>query len=200
MPTPPEETYYETDYTNFGRTDPSSYSLRHATSNESDPMDTTMDDDQCGFCSDESNCVCLQAKIAKRKEAAAPPPPAVTLPGNCEACRLDPARAQACRDMASSTRIAARAPLTQAPRPNLTSSMPPPDYSCSAMVDKFNQFGERHATIGNLFGRGQLTAYPRQNGGYEFEEKEAAEVLSTLSRRSTMVESPRDDSDAQSMK
>lgn len=198
MPTPPEDnSFYETDYTNFGRNEHSSYSLRNTNSNESDPMDTTMDDDPCGFCSDESNCVCLQAKLAKRKEAAAPPPTAVTLPGNCDACRLDPARAQACRDMANSTRMVSRAPISQAPRPNLTSSMPPPDYSCSAMVDKFNQFGERHATIGNLFGRGQLTAYPRQNGGYEFEEKEAAEVLSTLSRRSTMAESPRDDSDSQ---
>jgi len=198
VPTPPEDnSFYETDYTNFGRNEHSSYSLRNTNSNESDPMDTTMDEDPCGFCSDGSNCVCLQAKLAKRKEAAAPPPTAVTLPGNCDACRLDPARAQACRDMANSTRMVSRAPLTQAPRPNLTSSMPPPDYSCSAMVDKFNQFGERHATIGNLFGRGQLTAYPRQNGGYEFEEKEAAEVLSTLSRRSTMAESPRDDSDSQ---
>ena len=73
-----------------------------------------------------------------------------------------------------------------APKPKVT--MGPPKYSCSQMIEEFNKFGQRTATISSLFG-GALHTYPNSSGpGYTLDDKEASEVLVNLSRRSTEVE------------
>lgn len=198
-PTPPyssdmninqDEMETETDFTRYGRPNNVSSVLLPPYSNESNGMDYSMErsEDLCGFCVDSQNCVCLQKSEAEAK-AAAPPASSVSLPGSCDMCRADPVRAQACRDMASKTEMATQPPMTAAQ--SASAAMPPPkSYSCSTMINEFTRHGERPSTISTLFGR-PLHTYPAREGrGYEFEEKEAAEVLSTLSRRST-VESPR---------
>ncbi|KAF7191895.1 AP-1-like transcription factor YAP1 [Pseudocercospora fuligena] len=210
-PSPPaseEDQPYEIDFTNYGRTTqaPSNYGLRVTTSNDSNEMDFSFDrsDDKCGFCTDDQNCACKQEKVVERVIEAPIVVRSVTLPGSCDMCRADPVRAQACRDMARSTNMSAQTPVTtptsETPRTSifdsrtgLTAMMPPPRMSCSSMVDAFNKFGERTSSIASLFGGKALTAYPAATGGYEFEETQAAEVLSTLSRRSTMAESPQPD-------
>ena len=195
VPTPPEDNTYETDFTNYGRSNSSitQNALRSSTGNESSSqqMDFSVDEnDHCGFCTDDQNCACKQDKAEE----------VVTVPGSCDACRTDPQRAQACREMASSARMSSRPESTEiyeesssrAPASASSSSLsmppPPPRMSCSAMVDQFNHYGERPASISNLYG-GQLNAYPAPSGGYEFEEQQAAEVLSNLSRRSTVADS-----------
>ncbi|KXS94087.1 hypothetical protein AC578_10520 [Pseudocercospora eumusae] len=211
-PSPPaseEDQPYEIDFTNYGRTTtqgPSNYGLRVTTSNDNNEMDFSFDrsDDKCGFCTDDQNCACKQEKVVERVIEAPIVVRSVTLPGSCDKCRADPVRAQACRDMARSTNMSAQTPVTtptsETPRTSifdsrtgLTAMMPPPRMSCSSMVDAFNKFGERTSSIASLFGGKALTAYPAATGGYEFEETQAAEVLSTLSRRSTMAESPQPD-------
>lgn len=206
-PSPPASDF-ETDFTNYGRTTqaPSTFGPRVTTSNESNEMDFTFEpsDDKCGFCTDEQNCACRQEKVVERVIEAPIVVRSVTLPGSCDMCRADPVRAQACRDMARSTNMSAQTPVStptsETPRTSLfdsrhslTAMMPPPRMSCSSMVDAFNKFGERTSSIASLFGGKALTAYPAATGGYEFEETQAAEVLSTLSRRSTMASSPEPD-------
>ncbi|KXT10163.1 hypothetical protein AC579_9750 [Pseudocercospora musae] len=210
-PSPPaseEDQPYEIDFTNYGRTTQTSsnYGLRVTTGHDSNEMDFSFDrsDDKCGFCTDDQNCACKQEKVVERVIEAPIVVRSVTLPGSCDMCRADPVRAQACRDMARSTNMSAQTPVTtptsETPRTSifdsrtgLTAMMPPPRMSCSSMVDAFHKFGERTSSIASLFGGKALTAYPAATGGYEFEETQAAEVLSTLSRRSTMAESPQPD-------
>lgn len=229
--TPPEDispttTNYnelETDYTS--RFASSNLNLRPTASN--DHMDfsyTQPSEDPCGFCTDTSNCLCAATKQQQQREqqhdqqieqqmkhteaanAAGP----TNGPGSCDMCRQDPERAKACRDLANSASMGTRPPTGHGPRTasfaetnvKTTTSMPPPPMSCTAMIDAFNKYGERTSSISTLFG-GRLNAYPaRTGGGYEIEEKQAAEVLATLSRRSTQSDSgvpagsPRHDSTA----
>ncbi|KAI6856669.1 hypothetical protein KC323_g7762 [Hortaea werneckii] len=216
--------------------------LRPTISNDSassGPMDYTttgghqdMDvEDRCGFCTDDQNCACRneqQELLAKRRahdratalmaEAArdANPTPSTqaSLPGSCAQCLRDPARAQACRDLASSGAQFQPRPSTQdstglydsAPtdsRDSMTSAVPgsmaPPSsssshheqrMSCSTMIDRFSEAGQRTNSVASLLKHGEpMRAYPAAagRGGYEFEEHEAAQVLSNLSRRNTVV-------------
>lgn len=186
-PTPPSDGY-EVDFTNYGRAT-QHYGLHHTASNESNRMDYSMgqDEDRCGFCTDDSNCTCRQKAepIAPNNEG----------PGNCDACRADPQKAQACRDMAAETQRSAAPGASSQPSEPLTAggvstTMPPPRMSCSAMIDHFTRYGERPSTISTLFG-GRMNTHPSAAGGYEFEETEAAEVLSNLARRSKPAESPK---------
>ncbi|KAF2170756.1 hypothetical protein M409DRAFT_51018 [Zasmidium cellare ATCC 36951] len=191
LSTPPtSENGMEVDFTNFGRPTGSGYGLHQTMTNDSNQMDYQTGD-HCGFCTDLQNCACAQEKA----EAAAEKPVPVSLPGSCDQCRADPVRAQACRDMAASTQISARPPTTDDAAmtgvTTTTSMPPPPRRTCASMVDSFNKFGERTSSIASLFGGGRLNTYPAPNGGgYEFEETEAAQVLSNLHRRSTKAESP----------
>lgn len=200
-PTPPgSENGMEIDFTNWNRAGQSSYDLHHSATNDSNQMDYmphSQVDDNCGFCSDSQNCVCAQEKAAAAAAAAAEKPAPVSVPGSCDQCRNDPVRAQACRDMAASTQISARPSTLDSARAQSTtaasgSMAPPPPRTCSNMIDTFNRYGERTATIASLFGGRRLNTYPASTGGgYEFQETEAAEVLSKLHRRSAVVESPR---------
>ncbi|SMR56981.1 unnamed protein product [Zymoseptoria tritici ST99CH_1E4] len=191
---PPASYPHEVDFTNFGRSLANSFSSRNvASTNDDSQMDFRMDqDDKCGFCTDTSNCLCRQAEAANAEKAIqAPEPvsaPTITLPGGCEKCQADPERARACRELASATRMTMRG-IDNPPRPNLGDG-DPMDTSCSTMVDKFNQFGERTASIADLFGRRQMRAYPRPTGGYDLEEADAAEVLTSLHRRHRVTPNP----------
>lgn len=197
-PTPPEsENGMETDFTTWNKAGQSNYDLRQSATNDSNQMDYMLQsqvDDNCGFCSDLQNCVCAQEKAAAATAVEKPAP--VSVPGSCDQCRNDPVRAQACRDMAAATQISTR-PATldnaQAQGTTTSGSMgPPPPRTCSNMIDTFNRYGERTASIASLFGGRRLNTYPASTGGgYEFQETEAAEVLSNLHRRSAVVESPR---------
>lgn len=185
----------ETDFTTQGPTYQSSYGLRQTTTNDSNNMDYSVQaEDPCGFCTDLQNCACAQEKAAEMVEKPAP----VSVPGSCDQCRADPVRAQACRDMAASTEIAPRPPTSAGAHTNRTNSSmpPPPRRTCASMVDSFNKYGERTSSIATLFGGARLNTYPAPNGGgYMFEETQAAEVLSNLSRRSEIrsevAESPK---------
>ncbi|KAK4501414.1 hypothetical protein PRZ48_007223 [Zasmidium cellare] len=190
--TPPRsENDMEIDFTTFGRNAQAGFGLQQTTTNDSNQMDYQTAD-HCGFCTDAQNCACAQEKAAVAAAAAEKPVP-VSLPGSCDQCRADPVRAQACRDMAASTQISTHPSTSVGTAAQASSSMPPPPRrTCASMVDSFNQFGERTSSIASLFGGGRLNTYPAPNGGgYEFEETEAAQVLSNLHRRSTKAESPR---------
>lgn len=198
-PTPPgSENGMEIDFTNWNKAPQSSYDLNQSATNDSNQMDympQSQVDDNCGFCSDLQNCVCAQEKAAAAAAVEKPAP--VSVPGSCDQCRNDPVRAQACRDMAASTQISARPSTLDSARAQdrttTSGSMPPPPpRTCSNMIDTFNRYGERTASIASLFGGRRLNTYPASTGGgYEFQETEAAEVLSNLHRRSAVVESPR---------
>lgn len=192
--TPNSSDHDEVDFTSYGRTN-SNYALQNSSSNEGTQMDFSLDNgDHCGFCTDDQNCACKQEqKQQETKPTPVEPRISLTMPGSCDMCRSDPERARACREMAAATRPADKdtprtSSIFESTRPKITSTTtmpPPPRVSCSAMVDQFNRFHARTSSIGGLFGGRQLTAYPVIKGGYEFEEAEAAEVLSTLHRRST---------------
>jgi hypothetical protein len=189
--TPPVDDQDELDFTNYGR----SPRLHPAPNrNDGNGMNYMIDaTDHCGFCKDAQNCICAQEAAAPapvedppRPKKSRRDPQQNTLAGNCDQCRADPARAKACRDMAIFTRVAAP-PSSVAPTDLSSASMGPPlshpGMSCSAMVDHFARYGERSIVIGDLFG-GRLTAYPGPTSGYALDEREAAEVLSSLKARS----------------
>jgi hypothetical protein len=180
----------EVDFTNFGRPIANGYSSRNNTStNDDSQMDFRMDQDDCGFCTDTSNCLCRAEAAEKAASVPEPTPlPAITLPGGCDKCRADPERARACKELASATRMTTRN-MNESPRPSLDLG-DPMDTSCSTMVDKFAQFGQRTASIADLFGRRQMRAYPRPTGGYDLEQADAAEVLASLSRRHRVTPNP----------
>jgi hypothetical protein len=190
--TTPTSYPHEIDFTNFGRPLANGFASRSIASvNDDSQMDFRMEqDDKCGFCTDDSNCACREASRAEETVRIPEPVPAqaATLPGDCEKCRADPERARACRELASATRMTVRA-VDNPPRPILNGG-DPMDTSCSTMVDKFNQFGERTASIADLFGRRQMRAYPRPSGGYDLEEADAAEVLTSLHRRHRVTPNP----------
>ncbi|KAM3417518.1 hypothetical protein BST61_g5757 [Cercospora zeina] len=195
-PTPPSSEY-EIDFTNYGRSNNTAAHTIPDVLNDSNDVEFTVDnEDPCGFCTDDQNCACKQEQQRQRPKPASMEPRITTMPGSCDMCRSDPARARACREMAAQTRT----PTGETPRavaaqstistPSGSTSMPPPRMSCSAMLDQFNKYGQRTSTIRDLFGGRPLNAYPRESGGgFDLEEKQAAEVLSTLARRSTGAES-----------
>ncbi|KAK0291975.1 hypothetical protein LTR91_014023 [Friedmanniomyces endolithicus] len=132
----------------------------------------------CGFCTDDQNCACKQEQAQQMAEQSC-----ASVPGTCAACRADPSRAQACRDLATVADFSSH-PSTSDP-----SGMYAPRTSCSQLVGQFRQMGERRGSISEYFD-GQIQAYPNAvNGGFDVDEQQAAEVLQTLSssRRSTMI-------------
>ncbi|KAK5132891.1 hypothetical protein LTR08_008411 [Meristemomyces frigidus] len=187
--TPPEDTYpSETDFTTYRAFRPqqpqSGHSTRPTSSHSSgEPMDFTRgisSGDHCGFCTDDQNCACRNDDPAQNVAAAS----TAFQPGNCEACRLDPARAEACRDLA---RGASFDPTLDSGVRNSSSTLPAPmRVSCAALVDDFRQYGERATSLTEVLGA-PINAYPVKTGGYEIEHYEAAQVLQNLSRRITVV-------------
>ncbi|KAL1589829.1 hypothetical protein WHR41_01516 [Cladosporium halotolerans] len=191
--TPPDEGWPETDMTNF-------WTSRNADRNQPKPnednnaqwlgsgMDIDRDDnDGCGFCTDESNCSCLQSKKAE---------PVAIAPGGCDACIRDPARAEACRALAAKTEFS---PLPTGGSEQRNDSMAPPPppsgstrlMSCSKFIDRVETQGPglRVPSISELFGglaRQTIHSYPSSSGagaGYDVNEQEAAQVLQSMSRR-----------------
>lgn len=150
-------------------------------------MDVDREDDGCGFCTDESNCSCAQAKKAET----------VLAPGGCDACIRDPERAAACKALAAQTHLSQR-PQTSASMAGMTqrndSMAAPPGsgtMSCSKFVDSLGQ--SRYPSIHELFGN-TLHSYPAKTpgSGYDVNEQEAAQVLQSMSgsRRNTMAGAP----------
>jgi len=207
VPTPPEDnTFGEIDFTNHFRNSQqqSANALTLSVSNDSnnamDYAGGSMDiEDRCGFCTDDQNCACRNEQQAKQNAneasfAAAVPTNNVGS-GNCDACRRDPARAQACREMA----MGARSSTTEGPRfyENNGGMMGPPAgrTSCSSLVDhfRFRSFdSQRTPSIAELVPGQVVNVYPVVGNGYEIEEAQAAEALQTLSgsRRGTMASMP----------
>lgn len=191
VPTPPEDNFQEIDFTNYysRSTNPkdSLYSTHSHDSIDMNDMDidpmNIRPEESCGFCSDDSNCMCAVVDAETKRQAIAP--------GNCDACRTDPQRAQACRALAERTHILSGPQASHPPHSSYDgvtgNSLPPLRISCSNFLDRTVQQGERLSSISELFGA-SLHAIPSRSGqGYEIEEHEAAQALSKLanSRRRT---------------
>ena len=154
-------------------------------------MDVDRAQDQCGFCTDEANCACIQSQNSQPQ----PQPPQsqpqvqsqpVIVPGGCDACVRDPQRAAQC------IAIADKAKFIPRPTQNTTnngdqrndSMAAPAMISCSSAVDRL---GRNIPSIGDLF-PGTFHAYPStSNTGYDLAEQEVAQVLQSM-RRNTVTE------------
>ena len=185
--TPPhsEEADYqelETDWTaKFARPKPM------AEESLSGPMDV---DGGCGFCSDDSNCVCKAALkpagcglcsdgdgcACKSPEVRSTRSVPVTRrkvpkmqPGSCDACQADPKRAQACRDLASQTAVGPFRPATlyEQPDPSKVTALPPSSSMLSPAERRItcssfiDQINQRHAQRSNLPPISEILAGPQ---------------------------------------
>ena len=130
------------------------------------------DDSNCGFCTDDQNCLCKAQRSIETVPQA----------GNCEACMADPARARACRQLAAS---AQPEDVTMYDRSGSgTQSLP--KITCEELMDRTKRHGQRLASITELFGT-QIRPIASSSGRYEVQEHEAAQALQTLSRRDTQI-------------
>ena len=199
VPTPPEDTFSanEIDYTaQFSRPSNRRPNSSHSDSASWNVNNMDLDsNDKCGFCTDDpQTCLCRQEKIA----SCAP------VPGTCDMCQADPARAEACRNIASQAQqqqadASSNARMSTSDGPRLfdgssdlgSLSMPPPNMprlSCSQLIDTFQErLGTRVPSISELFPENSLQMYPSTTGGFDVDEQQAAQVLQSLSRRGTMV-------------
>ena len=148
----------------------------------SSSMDVDGEKDQCGFCTDDSNCACIQSQ----KQPPQPQPQTqsqpVIMPGGCDACIRDPARAAACKAMADQADFSSHRP-TQNPSniDQRTDSLAPTPgmMSCSTAIDRL---GPNMPSIGELF-PGKFHAYPGSSGsGFDLAEQEVAQVLQSMRR------------------
>jgi Txe/YoeB family toxin of Txe-Axe toxin-antitoxin module len=146
-------------------------------------LGSNMDVDQegsCGFCTDESNCACIQSQK----------PQPVIAPGGCDACVRDPQRAAACKAFAERAEVSQRPAQNTIQNGNIdqrNDSMAPPSgmVSCSNLIDQVGL--QRMPSIAELF-PGKFHAYPVTSGsGYDVNEQEAAQVLQSMSRRNTIA-------------
>lgn len=198
VPTPPEDDFHETDFTQI---------FRPMGSNDSQ-MGGTGESDQCGFCTNNDFCLCKNLSPTAEDNSRL----SKTAPGTCEACLADPEKARECREIARMAEFRSRPSTSDGPRlyeadrSALTGSvsMPPPpprnrdsrNPSCWSFIDSFagsgSERGSVSAELSDLFG-GLIRAYPTAAGGagYEIDDQDAAAVLQSLSRRNTMV-SPRE--------
>lgn len=148
-------------------------------------MDVDRQEDNCGFCTDESNCACIQSQIQKP----------VIAPGGCDACVADPERAAACRALASQTEVSQRPTESTntnnggIEQRNDSMAAPPGMMSCSNLIDRLGPT-QRMPSIAELF-PGKFHSYPGITGsGYDVNEQEAAQVLQSMSRRNTVPGTP----------
>lgn len=200
--TPPDEEFPETDMSSLwnsrlgGNRQSNANNQDHGTQWLGSGMDIDPDKDDCGFCTDESNCSCLQSKKAAATKTIAP--------GGCDACIKDPARAEACRALAAKTDYSPMPATSQnhdadssIQQRNDSMAPPPPPtggsgmMSCSKFIDRVEGqgLGQRVPSISELFGgiaSHAIHSYPPGSGagaGYDVNEQEAAHVLQTMSRR-----------------
>jgi hypothetical protein len=143
-------------------------------------MDVDHEEGSCGFCTDESNCACIQSQK----------PQPVIAPGGCDACVRDPQRAAACKAFAERAEVSQRPAQNAIQNGNIdqrNDSMAPPSgmVSCSNLIDQVGL--QRMPSIAELF-PGKFHAYPVTSGsGYDVNEQEAAQVLQSMSRRNTIA-------------
>lgn len=135
-----------------------------------------MQDDNfsCGFCTDSSNCQCRPAKVSKTNDTQA---------GTCAACRDDPARAAACRQLAATATPDPTSANPSAPIAEEGTTLPPilptgSTISCSEFLDRARQVAPLES-VQQLFGN-QLHARRSVGGGYELDEHEAAQGITLL--------------------
>ena len=171
--TPPENnTYEETDFTNFDRT-----VHLGSTHHSNDLGPSGLGDDRCGFCTDAQNCLC--------KQDSGPEPE--LQPGNCAGCLADPQQDQACRQLAASATTSNPFPTfrtwnTNTDTPMRSDSPMMTRISCQQLMDRTKNSGQRLASITELFGD-SIHAHPSSDGRIEVEEREAAEALQALAAR-----------------
>ena len=148
----------------------------------SSSMDVDGEKDQCGFCTDDSNCACIQSQ----KQPPQPQPQTqsqpVIMPGGCDACIRDPARAAACKAMADQAEFSSQRPTQNSSNiDQRTDSLAPTPgmMSCSTAIDRL---GPNMPSIGELF-PGKFHAYPGSSGsGFDLAEQEVAQVLQSMRR------------------
>jgi len=159
-------------------------------------MDVDRAQDQCGFCTDEGNCACMQSQNSQPQSQPQPQPQLqsqpVIVPGGCDACVRDPERAAKCIAMAGQAEFAPRP--TQNTTNNGTidqrndSMVPPPAMiHCSSAIDRL---GTNMPSIGDLF-PGTFRAYPStSSSGYDLAEQEVAQVLQSMRRNTATATDP----------
>ena len=90
--------------------------------------------------------------------------------GNCDVCRADPQRAEACRQLAFTAQSVRDS--------QQVGNAPVNTISCSEFLDRATEQGGQ---LGNLQALvGEVHARPSTSGGYEIEEHEAAQALDLL--------------------
>jgi hypothetical protein len=149
----------------------------------SNSMDVDGENDQCGFCTDEGNCACMQSQKAQAQAQPQPQtlPQPVIQPGGCEACIADPARAARCKAIADQGELSQRPTQTNSNNGQRTDSLVPIPgmVSCSTAVDRL---GPNMPSIGDLF-PGTFHVYPGTSGSsYDLAEQEVAQVLQSMRR------------------
>jgi hypothetical protein len=202
IPTPPEDgqnndwAENETDLTNFfsGRkADDATQSNDNDTQWLSPDMDVDREKADCGFCTDEDNCACIQSQKSQAQPQAQPQSQSqsqpIIAPGGCDACVRDPARAAACKALADQTEFSSQRPTQTATnnsnidQRNDSMALPPSMMSCSTAIDRL---GPRVPSIAELF-PGKFHSYPSgtSGSGFDVAEQEVAQVLHNMSRRNT---------------
>lgn len=147
----------------------------------SSSMDIDGEKDQCGFCTDEGNCACMQSQKQPPQPQPQPQTQPRILPGGCDACIRDPARAAACKAMADQAEFSQRPTQNTSNIDQRTDSMAPTSgmMSCSSAIDRL---GPNMPSIGELF-PGKFHAYPGSSGqGFDLAEQEVAQVLQSMRR------------------
>lgn len=151
-------------------------------------MEVDREEDGCGFCTDASNCACLQSERPQPEIAPviAPVSAPKTAPGGCDACVADPKRAAACRAIAQQAEFSQRpvqAATNNGNERNDSMAPPPGLVSCSTMLDRL---GSRVPSIAELF-PGKFHRYPSvtSGSGFDVNEQEVAQVLHNMSRSDT---------------
>jgi hypothetical protein len=181
---------YETDMTaswNSRKTNNAAQSNPVQQNNDNDTqwlstnMDVDREKDECGFCTDESNCACMQSHNSQPQPPPQPQSQPVIMPGGCDACIRDPARAAACKAMADQAEFSQRPAQNNGTIDQRTDSLAPTPgmVSCSTAIDRL---GPNMPSIGELF-PGKFHAYPGSSGsGFDLAEQEVAQVLQSMRR------------------
>lgn len=154
-------------------------------------------DDNCGFCTDSSNCACKAASVAQNLEQNTAmnlsSSSQLTGPGTCDMCRADPQKAQQCRELAESTNFSDRnagssKASTAGTVRNIAPLLPKPTMSCNDLIDRLTPV--RGSDAYKKVVR-QLHPHPAQKGegsgvnlpAMDFDAVEAAGALASLSRQ-----------------
>src|SRR5262249_8088413 len=195
----------ETDFTTFPKsniTPPAPLTSRSTAATPSAVMNT----EKCGFCTDESNCLCTETTLglptASGKPPDLPPPGQASLasrrkPGSCPSCQSNPDQRAFCESLASE-RAANRkgsniADGRHAKRPRLESNISIPCADAYPLFKRLSRSGENitYETLYNELLKSQSGSRPGtgvlgegEGKGREFSAFEAdiGEVLASLHR------------------